>query len=142
MSTAFKDYYQVLGISKTASEDDIRKEYRNLARKHHPDLNPGDKSAEDKFKEINEAYEVLSDSGKRKQYDQLGPDSHAGAALSIGQGALTGMPAFVTAAILSMVNRTPVNLVTFLKACLEGVALRALVPPFGWLVRTSTPPYI
>jgi len=69
MATASKDYYQVLGIPRTASEDDIRKEYRNLARKHHPDLNPGDKSAEDRFKQINEAYEVLSDPAKRKQYD-------------------------------------------------------------------------
>jgi curved DNA-binding protein len=78
MATAFKDYYKILGIPKTASEDDVRKEYRNLARKHHPDLNPGNKSAEDNFKEINEAYEVLSDSEKRKQYD-LGPTSKSGA---------------------------------------------------------------
>ena len=70
MATASKDYYKVLGVPRTASDDDIRKEYRNLARQHHPDLNPGDKSAEDKFKEINEAYEVLSDSAKRKQYDE------------------------------------------------------------------------
>ncbi|MFZ0595119.1 MAG: DnaJ domain-containing protein, partial [Bryobacteraceae bacterium] len=56
----FKDYYEVLGTSKRATEDDIRKAYRTLARKHHPDVNPGDKAAEDKFKEINEAYEVLS----------------------------------------------------------------------------------
>ena len=78
MAIAFKDYYQILGVPRTATEDDIRKEYRSLARKHHPDLNPGKKSAEDKFKEINEAYEVLSDSDKRMKYDQLGSNSHGG----------------------------------------------------------------
>src|SRR6476620_1437821 len=61
MAVQFKDYYEVLGTSKTATEDEIRKAYRKLARKHHPDVNPGDKSAEDKFKEVSEAYEVLSD---------------------------------------------------------------------------------
>jgi curved DNA-binding protein len=78
MAVKFKDYYDVLGTSKTATEDDIRRAYRTLARKHHPDINPGDKSAEDKFKEINEAYEVLSDPDKRKRYDQLGPNWKAG----------------------------------------------------------------
>jgi DnaJ-class molecular chaperone len=79
MPVKFRDYYEVLGISKTATEDEIKKAYRKLARKHHPDVNPGDKSAEDKFKEINEAYEVLSDADKRKGYDQLGPNWKAGA---------------------------------------------------------------
>jgi DnaJ-class molecular chaperone len=78
MAVKFKDYYDVLGTSKTATEDDIRKAYRALARKYHPDVNPGDKSAEDRFKEINEAYEVLSDPDKRKRYDQLGPNWKAG----------------------------------------------------------------
>jgi DnaJ-class molecular chaperone len=78
MATAFKDYYKILGVPRNASDDDIRKEYRNLARKHHPDLNPGDKSAEDKFKEINEAYEVLSDAEKRKQYDQPSANPRTG----------------------------------------------------------------
>ncbi len=68
----FKDYYQTLGLSKTASDKEIKSTYRKLARKHHPDVNPGDKAAEAKFKEINEAYEVLGDPEKRKKYDELG----------------------------------------------------------------------
>lgn len=69
---AGKDYYQILGVSRNASEKEIKQAYRRLARKHHPDLNPGDKSAEAKFKEINSAYEVLSSPEKRKKYDQFG----------------------------------------------------------------------
>jgi curved DNA-binding protein len=68
----YKDYYKILGVDRKASADDIRKAYRKLAMQHHPDKNPGDKKAEDKFKEINEAYQVLSDDQKRSRYDQLG----------------------------------------------------------------------
>jgi curved DNA-binding protein len=79
MAVKFRDYYEVLGIARTASADEIKKAYRMLARKHHPDVNPGDKTAEEKFKEINEAYDVLSDPEKRRRYDQLGANWKAGA---------------------------------------------------------------
>ncbi len=69
---ANKDYYKILGINKDAGEADIKTAYRRLARKHHPDVNPGDKSAEARFKEINEAYEVISDAEKRRKYDHYG----------------------------------------------------------------------
>jgi curved DNA-binding protein len=73
----FKDYYSTLGVPKTANEKEIKQAYRKLARKHHPDVNPGDKSAESRFKEINEAYEVLGDPAKRKKYDELGANWRA-----------------------------------------------------------------
>src|SRR5689334_9653628 len=71
-TTAKKDYYETLGVKKSASVDEIRKAFRKLARKYHPDVNPGDKAAEEKFKAISEANDVLSDPKKRKIYDQLG----------------------------------------------------------------------
>jgi molecular chaperone DnaJ len=72
MATSVKDYYKILGISEGASQDDIKKAFRKLARKYHPDLNPGDKTSEEKFKELSEAYAVLSDTEKRAQYDSAG----------------------------------------------------------------------
>ncbi len=68
----YKDYYKILGVEKTATQDKIKTAYRKLAKKHHPDLNPDDEKSQEKFKEVSEAYEVLSDKEKRKQYDQLG----------------------------------------------------------------------
>jgi curved DNA-binding protein len=78
MTVKFRDYYETLNIKRDVSQDDIRKAYRKLARKYHPDVNPGDQSAEEKFKDIQEAYAVLSDPKKRKRYDQLGANWQAG----------------------------------------------------------------
>jgi DnaJ-class molecular chaperone len=75
----FRDYYKTLGVERTASEAEIKSGYRKLARKHHPDVNPNNKDAENRFKEINEAYQVLSDAEKRKKYDELGSDWERGA---------------------------------------------------------------
>ncbi|MBS6830516.1 MAG: J domain-containing protein [Desulfovibrio sp.] len=74
MAVSYKDYYKLLGVERGTKTEEISKAYKKLARKYHPDLNPGDKQAEEKFKEINEAYEVLKDPEKRKLYDQLGPN--------------------------------------------------------------------
>ncbi|MCF7854878.1 MAG: DnaJ domain-containing protein, partial [Candidatus Pacebacteria bacterium] len=71
-----RDYYDILGVKRSASQDDIKKAYRKLALKYHPDKNPGDKEAEEKFKEASEAYEVLSDTEKRKRYDQFGHEAY------------------------------------------------------------------
>lgn len=96
---AKKDYYKILGVAKDAKADDIKKAYRKLARKFHPDVNPNDKTAEDKFKEVQEAYDVLSDDKKRKVFDRFGyyaenldPDSPFGAGASAGGG--SGAPGF------------------------------------------------
>ena len=86
-----RDYYEVLGVSKSASDDEIKKAYRKLAVKYHPDRNPGDKEAEAKFKEINEAHEVLSDKQKRARYDQFG-HAGVGGAGGFGGGGAAGNP--------------------------------------------------
>ncbi len=92
----YKDYYQILGVPRTASQAEIKKSFRKLARQHHPDVKPGDKVAEQRFKDVNEANEVLSDPAKRKQYDALGADweryARAGAG-PFGQGGAGGFGA-------------------------------------------------
>jgi curved DNA-binding protein len=92
----YKDYYAVLGVPRTASPADIKKAFRKLARQHHPDAKPGDKTAEDRFKEVNEANEVLSDPAKRKQYDELGANwdaiSRARGAGASGRQGTAGAP--------------------------------------------------
>ena len=88
-----RDYYEVLGVNRDASEADVKKAYRKLARQYHPDRNPGDKSAESRFKEVQEAYDVLSDKTKRAQFDQFGfagPQGFAGGAGGPFQGGATG----------------------------------------------------
>src|SRR5271170_3240222 len=75
----FRDYYKTLGVERSATEAQIKSAFRKLARKHHPDVNPNNKEAEHRFKEINEAYQVLSDTEKRKKYDELGADFERGA---------------------------------------------------------------
>src|SRR5712675_2345631 len=82
------DYYETLGVGRTASADELRKAYRRLARKHHPDLNPGDKASEDRFKKVQEAYDILSDPKKKQMYDQVGFYSENG--MPSGGGAPRG----------------------------------------------------
>ena len=93
MAAKTKDYYELLGVARTASADDIRKAYRRLARKHHPDLNPGDKASEDRFKSVQEAYDILSEPKKKQMYDQVGFYSESGAP-SAGQGGQQPPPGF------------------------------------------------
>ncbi|MGH9519985.1 MAG: DnaJ domain-containing protein, partial [Terriglobales bacterium] len=95
MATASKDYYHVLGVKRTAAPEEIRKAYRRLARKLHPDVNPGNKSAEDKFKEVQEAYDILSEPKKREFYDRAGFYSdqafqHGAEGFNPGAGAAAG----------------------------------------------------
>ena len=87
MADTKRDYYEVLGVAKGASEEEIKKAYKKLARKYHPDLNPDNKEAEERFKEVNEAYEVLSDADKKARYDQFG---HAGVDPNFGGGGFSG----------------------------------------------------
>ena len=102
-----RDYYEVLEVDKSASEDDIKKAYRRLAKKYHPDVNQGNKDAENKFKEINEAYEVLSDKDKRAKYDQFGhsafdPNSFGGGGF---EGFGKGAKALAMGAMMKTIDR-------------------------------------
>src|SRR6516164_1103730 len=85
-----RDYYESLGVKRDASDDEIKKAYRKLARQHHPDRNPGDKQAEAKFKEVQEAYDVLSDKTKRANYDRFGTAEPGPGGFSGGRGAGRG----------------------------------------------------
>ena len=87
MAEQKRDYYEVLGLKKGASDDEIKKAFRKMAMKYHPDKNPGDKTCEEKFKEVNEAYGILSDPEKKKMYDQFG---HAGVDPNAGFGGAGG----------------------------------------------------
>src|SRR5690348_8028691 len=87
MATTKRDYYEVLGVGRDADEDAIKKAYRKLAMKHHPDRNPGDKTAEEKFKEAKEAYEILTDADQRAAYDRYG---HAGVSTSASGAGFSG----------------------------------------------------
>ena len=101
-----RDYYEVLGVDRGADEDTLKKAYRKLAKKYHPDMNPGDKEAEAKFKEATEAYSVLSDPDKRRQYDQFGHAAFEG-----------GAEPEVLAALISAVQIWAIYSATFLAIC-------------------------
>jgi len=123
MPVQYKDYYESLGVPRNASEGDIKKAFRKLAREHHPDVAKNKKQAEEKFKEINEAYEVLGDPAKRKRYDQLGANWQSGADFrmppewesfgrgrgSAGRGASIEVPLLDEAAVASDSMRRPLS---------------------------------
>src|SRR5216110_1970287 len=100
MAVEFKDYYKTLGVARTASDEEIRKAFRKLARQYHPDVAKDKKTAEEKFKEINEAYEVLGDPQKRKHYDELGANWQEGAGFRPPPGQQSGAKFIVVLALL------------------------------------------
>lgn len=119
----FKDYYKMLGVERQASADDIKKAYRKLARKYHPDINPGSDEAEGKFKEINEAYEVLSDTDKRGKYDRFGSDyrhhEKSGGGSGFDWSQYASQPGGVRVDLAATV---PAAFPTFSRHCLEAQA--------------------
>lgn len=130
MSVSYKDYYKILGVSRTATPEELNKAYKKLARKYHPDLNPDDKGAEAKFKEINEANDVLKDKEKRRLYDQLGPDYVHGQNFQRPQGFtgsfgnMGGMGGFSSSGYSDFLKRCSVGALQAVKA--QVLAARGL----------------
>ena len=142
MAVKFRDYYETLGVPRGATEEEIRKDYRKLARKHHPDVNRSDKSAEEKFKEINEAYQVLSDPEKRKRYDQLGANWKAGSDFTPPPGSQGAGAAKARASATSRTSSAPsgglAGSAISSKVCLERARAGAKQTLAG-AARTSRP---
>ena len=132
MAVKFRDYYETLEVPRGATEEEIKKAYRKLARKHHPDVNRSDKAAEEKFKEINEAYQVLSDPEKRKRYDQLGANWKAGSEFTPPPGAQRAGAAqardSATSRTYSAPSGNPAGSAISSRACLEGAGAAAKQP--------------
>ena len=122
-----RDYYEVLGIGKNATDAEIKSAYRKLAKKYHPDLNPGDKDAEEKFKEVNEANDVLSDPDKRKRYDQFG---FAGVDPNYGAGqAAASVAALAAQAVWTWVTSLAICSAAVASAGLAASAARPAATP-------------
>ena len=145
MATQTKDYYGILGITKSASAEDIRKAFRKLARKYHPDVNPGDKAAEEKFKVMSEANDVLGDPKKRKIYDQLGfysdnIDPAAAEAYSKG-GGQPGAAGFGGGGFPpsreARASRDSISAVSTFPTCSKGLAAKRRAAPEAEASRTS-----
>src|SRR6266542_1257683 len=134
MAVKFHDYYETLGVARSVTADEIKKAYRKLARKYHPDVNPNDKSAEEKFKEISEAYEVLSDPEKRKRYDQLGAGWKAGSDFTPPPGWAPGS----STAISGIFSAQAASAISLKRSSGRGAAPRA-APPSRVAVVTSKP---
>ena len=132
MPVKFRDYYESLGVARNAKEDEIKKAYRKLARKYHPDLNPNNKQSEEKFKEIQEAYEVLSDATKRQKYDQLGANWKNGAEFTPppnwgGQGGNQSGGSVSAAAATRAAPRSATFLKSYSAAWVPGASAQARV---------------
>ena len=117
-----KDYYELLGVDRNASDSEIKKAYRKLAVKFHPDKNPGDNSAEEKFKEISSAFEILKDPDKRRKYDQFGHDAFRG-----GHGGVKGLTPLIFLETHLVAVEILVGLVVFLKTFLGEVLPKMLM---------------